>query len=143
MDIIKEYNNGRRDFSADNLCDHRFLLDSPKYSTERQLYSFVTDCIKAALTEYTAATGAKQPYMSKRKAFATYGQGVVERWVREGLVAVNKDSVGNFKARLSVAELSKAAAASNYASFFNHSYKKRLTLMEPLTHPTAPARLRL
>jgi hypothetical protein len=83
------------------------------------IMSAVKDVAAAAVAHYRIAKGEEPSYISKNEAYRRYSYRLVERWVREGLVSVSKDGVGNMKCRISTIALEKAANMSNYASYFS------------------------
>lgn len=68
-------------------------------------------------------TGNLSAFISKSQAYATYGRGHVDRWVREELIHLIKDGDANHKVRISRIEIEATYLASNRVSFFKRSYK--------------------
>lgn len=60
-----------------------------------------------------AKVGKLKPYLKKAEAFRMYGQGVVERWIKEGLVTPIKDGNDSASWRLDRTELEAVAKTSN------------------------------
>lgn len=71
--------------------------------------------IKAALVE----TGQISPYLSKMQAYKLYGRGLVNRWVKEGLVKPTRDGAGS-KWRYDRRELELVARTNNVATFLTN-----------------------
>lgn len=70
---------------------------------------------KAALT----ATGVLKPYISKSEAYRTYGESIVDRWIKEGLVTPRKDGQTSAKWRIERVEIEAVAKASNRPSYLS------------------------
>jgi hypothetical protein len=73
----------------------------------------------AALRRYRTELGKERRFISKSEAYRRHGRRLVDRWLREGLIALHKDTNKNHACRLDAEELEKAANTSNYASYFN------------------------
>lgn len=82
-------------------------------------------------------SGEEPKFISLRKAYKTYGEGNVDRWVRMGVVKRYKDSTKqNARVRLSVMELEKAAYSINVTS--NLSPLANEEMCEIISHHSSP-----
>ena len=61
--------------------------------------------------------GAISPTLSKREAYRVYGEGVVKRWIEEGLLTVRKDGNNTSKCRISRLEIEALSIANNRISY--------------------------
>jgi hypothetical protein len=82
-----------------------------------------------AVVEFTTQTvltklGLLKPYLSLNEAYIMYGEGTVDRWVREGLVHKIKDGEGNSPVRISRIEIEAVAQTSNRAEWYIEYYSK-------------------
>ena len=69
--------------------------------------------------------GLLKPYLSLREAYETYGEGTVDRWLREGLIHKIKDGEGNSPVRISRLEIEATAQTSNRAEWYIEYYKNK------------------
>jgi hypothetical protein len=83
----------------------------------------LADAAHLAVLEYRTERGEEHAYISRREAYRRFGRGLVDRWLREGLIQQHKDGTGNLHCRLSIVQLEAAAKSSNYASFFGSMAK--------------------
>ena len=72
-----------------------------------------------------AKLGIVKPYISLNEAYKTYGEGTVDRWVRQGLIHKIKDGEGNSPVRISRIEIESAAQTSNRAEWYIDYYKDK------------------
>jgi len=80
--------------------------------------------IERVLNMVLTSRGIPQKYMSQKAAFKEYGRGVVESWIKFGLVKRIKDGEKNCKVRLSMTELEAAALTSNRCEWYDMNAKK-------------------
>jgi len=80
------------------------------------------------LTTYAVLTklGLLQPYLSLNEAYKMYGEGTVDRWVREGLIHKIKDGDGNSPVRINRVEIESVAQTSNRAEWYIDYYKNEI-----------------
>jgi hypothetical protein len=83
-----------------------------------------------AVVEFTTKTvlvelGLIKPYLSLNEAYSMYGEGTVDRWVREGLVHKIKDGEGNSPVRISRVEIEAVAQTSNRAEWYVEFYTQK------------------
>ena len=62
--------------------------------------------------------GLLKPYLSLKEAYDTYGEGTVDRWIREGLIRKIKDGEGNSPVRINPIEIESVAQTSNRAEWY-------------------------
>lgn len=89
------------------------------------IYSLPSEILEKAICK-AFELGAKQKaielgeepkFISQRKAYKAYGEGNVDRWIRNRIVKKYKDSTKpNARVRFSVEELEKAAFSINVTS---------------------------
>lgn len=78
-----------------------------------ELRKMLKDAAEYAVMAYRIEKSEESPYLSYRQACKTYGKGVVDKWIKIGVVGRCKDGDRNCKIRLAKLELDVAAKTSN------------------------------
>ena len=82
-----------------------------------ELKNLLHDTAQIAVTSTLVAKGDLSPTISKREAYRVYGEGVVKRWIEEGLLTVRKDGNNTSKCRISRLEIEALSIANNRISY--------------------------
>jgi len=83
--------------------------------TMQTIVEFTTETILTRL-------GLLKPYLSLNEAYKIYGEGTVDRWMRERLIRKIKDGEGNSPVRISRIEIEAVAKTSNRAEWYIDYY---------------------
>lgn len=84
-----------------------------------QLKNLLSDAAEVATIKTLVSLGHLSPTLSKREAYRTYGEGVVKRWIAEGLIKVHKDGNNTSKCRLDRVELETLARSNNRLTYLS------------------------
>lgn len=84
----------------------------------RDVLCLVQDAYTAGMCKGLEIAGKLSRYITLSEAYKTYGRATVDRWRREGLIAVIKDGSATSKCRISREEIALVASMSNRASYF-------------------------
>jgi hypothetical protein len=91
--------------------------------SEIELARIMKDAAGVASVQALVSTGVINPYMSMRECYRTYGAGMVNGWLRQGLIHKIKDGDDNTKVRISRVEIEAAARTSNRAEWQINRFK--------------------
>lgn len=61
--------------------------------------------------------GAIKPFLKQREAFRLYGESVVKRWIKEGLIHPIKDGDRTASVRIDRVQIASVAMTANRASY--------------------------
>ena len=86
--------------------------------TEREFTKSLEAAAKVSSVQTLVSVGLLKPYVSLREAYRQYGEGTVDRWVKEGVIKKIKDGEGNSKVRISRVQLEAAAQTQNRAEWY-------------------------
>jgi hypothetical protein len=81
------------------------------------LTSLLQDAAELGATAALSKYGLIKPYMTKTNARDSYGRGIVDRWIKEGLVTPRKDGNHSASWRIERAEIEAVAKANNRSSY--------------------------
>lgn len=81
------------------------------------LKMLLADAMEIGAKRALVETGNLKPYLSKNEAYRFYGRGIVDRWIREGLIKQIKDGTESAKVRLSRMDLEILSKASNRRTY--------------------------
>ena len=84
-----------------------------------ELKNLFYDVGQMAITGSKIASGDLSPTLSKREAYRIYGEGIVKRWIEEGLITVRKDGNNTSKCRISRLEIEALAKANNRITYLS------------------------
>lgn len=82
-----------------------------------QLTNLLNDAADLAVTKALVDLGKLPSFISRREAYRRYGEGVVKRWIEEGLIEVHKDGENTATCRLSVVRLEALSKANNRLTY--------------------------
>lgn len=82
-----------------------------------ELKNLIKDAAEVATIKTLIEVGQLPPFLSKREAYKKYGEGVVKRWISEGLIKVQKDGNNTSKCRLDRIELESLSRANNRLTY--------------------------
>lgn len=84
-----------------------------------ELKNLLSDAAEIGSVKTLVDLGVIPATLSKREAYRRYGEGVVKRWIEEGLIKVNKDGNNTSKCRLSRVELEILSRANNRLTYLS------------------------
>jgi hypothetical protein len=67
-----------------------------------------------------------KPFLSLREAHRKYGQAVVNRWIKEGLIRPGKDGENNAKIRIDRLAIDAVSKASNRTTYLSTAERKTI-----------------
>ncbi|SHE69530.1 hypothetical protein SAMN05444405_102310 [Bacteroides luti] len=82
-----------------------------------ELKNLLSDAAEIASVKILVELGHLPATLSKREAYRKYGEGVVKRWISEGLIKVRKDGNSTSKCRLNRMELETLSKANNRLTY--------------------------
>ncbi|MDX9847482.1 MAG: hypothetical protein RBT74_10925 [Tenuifilaceae bacterium] len=92
--------------------------------TELEYRNALIDAAEAGATKALMDVGLLKPYLKLREAYRLYGEAIVNRWIREGLVRVIKDGTRNASVRIDRLELLTVARTANRATYLTTEERK-------------------
>lgn len=92
--------------------------------TELEYRNALVDAAEAGATKALMDVGLLKPYLKLREAYRLYGEAIVNRWIREGLVRVIKDGTRNASIRIDRLELLTVARTANRATYLTAEERK-------------------
>lgn len=81
------------------------------------LDALLADAAELGATAALSKSGAIKPYLSKSEAYRSYGETLVDRWIKEGLITARKDGGNSAKWRIDRQQIEAVAKASNRPSY--------------------------
>jgi len=93
--------------------------------TELEFRNALVDAAEAGATKALMDVGLLKPYLKHREAQRLYGEAVVNRWIKEGLVRVIKDGTRNASVRIDRLELLTVARTANRATYLTAEERKK------------------
>jgi len=87
-----------------------------------ELRNMLTKAAELGATKALTETGAIKPYMNKSEAYRMYGRGVVNGWIKDGLITTRGDTYKNW--RIDRVEIQALAASRTVAEYINSQYFK-------------------
>ena len=90
-----------------------------------ELKNLLFDNAQMILTSTRIANGELSPTLSKREAYRIYGEGIVKRWIEEGLLTVRKDGSNTSKCRISRLEIEALAKANNRITYLSTAERQQ------------------
>ena len=94
--------------------------------TELEYRNALVDAAEAGATKALMDVGLLKPYLKIREAQRLYGEAIVNRWIREGLVRVIKDGTRNASVRIDRLEPLTVARTANRATYLTAAERKGL-----------------
>lgn len=92
--------------------------------TELEYRNALIDAAEAGATKALMDVGLLKPYFKLREAYRLYGEAIVNRWIKEGLVRVIKDGTRNASVRIDRLELLTVARTANRATYLTAEERK-------------------
>lgn len=86
--------------------------------SEREFVKALEAAAKVATVQALVSVGYLKPYISLRESYRLYGEGTINRWIKEGVIEKIKDGEGNSKIRISRVQLEAAAETQNRAEWY-------------------------
>lgn len=86
--------------------------------TEAEFARSLEAAAQVASVQTLVSAGYLKPYISLREAYRLYGEGTVNRWIKEGVVKQIRDGEGNVKSRISRVQIEAAAQTQNRAEWY-------------------------
>lgn len=86
--------------------------------SEREFVKALEAAAKVATVQALVSVGCLKPYISLRESYRLYGEGTINRWIKEGVIEKIKDGEGNSKIRISRVQLEAAAQTQNRAEWY-------------------------
>lgn len=93
--------------------------------TELEFRNALVDAAEAGATKALMDVGLLKPYLKLREAYRLYGEAIVNRWIKEGLVRVKKDGTRNASVRIDRLELLTVARTANRATYLTAEERKK------------------
>ena len=81
--------------------------------TEIEYRNALIDAAEIGATKALIQIGQLKPYLKLREAFRLYGEGIVNRWIKEGLINPIKDGDRNASVRICRIEIETVAKTCN------------------------------
>ena len=82
-----------------------------------QLQMLLRDAAEVGAQRVVEKLGLSNPVITRNKAYKIYGEALVSRWIREGLITPKRDGSNTAPFRLDVTALEVLAKSSNRHSF--------------------------
>ncbi|MDX9848748.1 MAG: hypothetical protein RBT74_17350 [Tenuifilaceae bacterium] len=92
--------------------------------TELEYRNALIDAAEAGATKALMDVGLLKPYLKLRESYRLYGEAIVNRWIKEGLVRVIKDGTRNASVRIDRLELLTVARTANRATYLTAEERK-------------------
>lgn len=86
--------------------------------SEREYIKALNSAAQVASVQTLVSMGYIKPYMSLRQAYNAYGEGTVNRWIKEKLIKPIKDGEGNSKVRIDRVQIEAVAQTQNRAEWY-------------------------
>ena len=90
-----------------------------------QLTNLLSDAADLAATKVMVTLGKYPETVSRREAYRRYGEGVVKRWIQEGLIEVKKDGDNTSKCRLDLVRLEALSKANNRVTYLSTAERQK------------------
>ncbi|SMG31706.1 hypothetical protein [Sphingobacterium psychroaquaticum] len=87
-----------------------------------ELRNMLTKAAELGATKALTETGAVKPYLNKSEAYRMYGRGVVDGWIKDGLLTPRGDTYKSW--RIDRVEIQALAASRTVAEYINSQYFK-------------------
>jgi len=84
-----------------------------------ELKDLLTMASEEGANKVLIETGVLTKTISKAEAYRMYSRPSVDRWIREGLITVEKDGLNSSKGRIDRMEIERVSKTSNRMSWFN------------------------
>jgi hypothetical protein len=91
--------------------------------TELEMKNTIESVVVLTTKTVLSQLGLLKPYLSLNEAHKKYGEGTVDRWIREGLIHKIKDGNGNSPVRINRIEIESVAETSNRAEWYVNQLK--------------------
>jgi hypothetical protein len=86
--------------------------------SEAEFVKTLEAAAKVASVQTLVSLGYLKPYVSLRESYRLYGEGTINRWLKEGVIKKIKDGEGNSKIRINRVQLEAAAQTQNRAEWY-------------------------
>lgn len=81
--------------------------------------------IKATVLETMIQAGLAKPFISLRQAYQVFGEGLIDRWIKEKLITPQKDGDNNSTVRLDLQRLILLQGESNRIAYYQYKYQEQ------------------
>lgn len=85
--------------------------------TEREYRNALLDAAEMGAQKALIEAGVLKPYLKLREAQRKYGEAIVNRWIKEGLITPIKDGDRNASVRIDRMQLEAIAKTCNRANY--------------------------
>ena len=92
--------------------------------TEIEYMNALIDAAEVGATKALAEIGALKPYLKLREAQRLYGEAVVNRWIKEGLVTPIKDGDRTASVRIDRIQIAAVAKTANRSTYLTTEERK-------------------
>lgn len=89
-----------------------------------ELRDLLRDANELGAVQALVSAGIVPEFISQRESYRLYGKGVVDRWVKEGLIRRHKDGNNTSKIRYSKIELETLAKSNNRLTYLTTNERK-------------------
>lgn len=90
-----------------------------------ELANLLRDASELAVKQYRIERGEEKPFISQSEAYRLFGEGVVKRWVKEGLIKRKKDGNNTSTVRYDRLELEILAKSNNRLTYLDSEERKQ------------------
>lgn len=95
------------------------------YLENHELLQIIKDSRRLGRIETLVDLGKTPEFISQNEAYRLFGEGVVKRWIQEGLIKRKKDGNNTSKIRLSRIELQDLAITNNRLTYLDSEERKQ------------------
>lgn len=92
--------------------------------TEIEFRNALIDAAEIGATKALIQIGQMKPYYKLREAYRLYGESVVKRWIKEGLIRPIKDGNRTASVRIDRVQIETISKAANRASYLTTEERK-------------------
>lgn len=100
------------------------MANLPLPQTEIEYRNALIDAAEVGAKKALQDAGLIKPYLKLREAHRLYGEAVVNRWIKEGLILAIKDGNRNASIRISRIQIETVAKTANRASYLTTEERK-------------------
>jgi hypothetical protein len=92
-------------------------MSIPLPQTELEYRNALIDAAEVGAMKALMEIGELKPYIKLRESYRKYGEAVVNRWIKEGLIEPKKDGTRNASVRINRIEIETVAKTCNRATY--------------------------
>jgi len=93
--------------------------------SEAEFIKSLEAAAQVATVQTLVSVGLLTPYVSLRESYRKYGEGLVNQWIKDGMVTKIKDGEGNTKVRISRVQLEAVAQTQSRAEWYVEYYRNK------------------